>query len=184
MNEFYKDGNYAKIVSERHAKRLASFLERGTIVHGGRCDVGACDIEPTIVEGVAFDDPIMQEEIFGPILPVFSFSSIDEAIGIVERFEKPLALYLFSENRRVQEIVLKRVRFGGGCINDTLLHIATPYLPFGGVGESGFGAYHGKASFEAFSHYKSVLKQTTRFDFSFRYPNHRHALQWMKQLLK
>ncbi|WP_027409160.1 aldehyde dehydrogenase [Anoxybacteroides tepidamans] len=184
INEFYNNGHYAKIVSERHAKRLVSFLEKGTIVYGGRYDIEKRHIEPTIIEDVALDAPVMQEEIFGPILPVFSFSSMDEAIGIIQQFEKPLALYLFSESREVQKTILEQIRFGGGCINDTLLHIATPYLPFGGVGESGFGAYHGKASFDAFSHYKSILKQTTRFDFPFRYPNYPYALKWMKRLLK
>ncbi|WP_199426714.1 aldehyde dehydrogenase [Thermaerobacillus caldiproteolyticus] len=189
IREFYGEQpetseHYAKIVSERHTKRLVSFLHQGTIVHGGRYEIEQRWIEPTIIEGVSWDDPIMQEEIFGPILPVFAFTSIDEAIASIHRYEKPLALYIFSENHRVQQHIIERVSFGGGCINDTLMHIATPYLPFGGVGQSGFGAYHGKASFDAFSHYKSVLKQTTALDLSIRYPNHPNALKWMKRLLK
>lgn len=189
IREFYGEQpetseHYAKIVSERHTKRLVSFLHQGTIVHGGRYEIEQRWIEPTIIEGVSWDDPIMQEEIFGPILPVFAFTSIDEAIASIHRYEKPLALYIFSENHRVQQHIIERVSFGGGCINDTLMNIATPYLPFGGVGQSGFGAYHGKASFDAFSHYKSVLKQTTALDLSIRYPNHPNALKWMKRLLK
>jgi aldehyde dehydrogenase (NAD+) len=189
IREFYGDMPemsrcYAKIVSERHAKRLVSFLQDGTIVHGGRYDIAQRWMEPTIIEEVDANASIMQEEIFGPILPVFSFTNIDEAIHLIQRYEKPLALYLFSEDRRVQQAVLERVSFGGGCINDTLMHIATPYLPFGGVGQSGFGAYHGKASFDAFSHYKSILKQTTVWDIAVRYPNYPKALQWVKRLLK
>jgi aldehyde dehydrogenase (NAD+) len=189
IKEFYGEQtetseHYATIVSERHTKRLVSFLNKGTIVYGGRYHIEKRWIEPTIIEGVACDDPVMQEEIFGPILPVFSFATIDEAIVMIHRYEKPLALYLFSEDRHVQQTVIERIHFGGGCINDTLMHIATPYLPFGGVGQSGFGAYHGKASFDAFSHYKSVLKQTTVFDLPIRYPNHPDALKWVKKLLK
>ncbi|WP_155835587.1 aldehyde dehydrogenase family protein [Saccharococcus caldoxylosilyticus] len=108
---------------------------------------------------------------------------MDEAIHFIQRHEKTLALYLFSEDRRVQQAVLERVSFGG-CINDTLMHITMPYLPIGGVGQSGFGAYHGKASFDAFSHYKSILKQTTVWDIAVRYPNYPKALQWVKRLLK
>ncbi|EZP76929.1 NAD-dependent aldehyde dehydrogenase [Parageobacillus genomosp. 1] len=189
IRAFYGDmpemsGHYAKIVSERHTKRLVSFLQDGTIVHGGRYNIAQQWMEPTIIEKVDVNASIMQEEIFGPILPVFSFTNIDEAIHFIQRYEKPLALYLFSEDRRVQQAVLERVSFGGGCINDTLMHIATPYLPFGGVGQSGFGAYHGKASFDAFSHYKSILKQTTVWDIAVRYPNYPKAFQWVKRLLK
>ncbi|NIK14880.1 acyl-CoA reductase-like NAD-dependent aldehyde dehydrogenase [Saccharococcus thermophilus] len=189
IREFYGDKpemseHCAKIVSERHTKRLVSFLQDGMIVHGGRYDIKERWVEPTILDNVAKDAPIMQEEIFGPILPVFSFTDIDEAIHFIQCYEKPLALYLFSEDRRVQQAVLERVSFGGGCINDTLMHIATPYLPFGCVGQSGFGAYHGKASFDAFSHYKSILRQTTAWDIAVRYPNYPKALQWIKLLLR
>ncbi|MGX1901802.1 aldehyde dehydrogenase [Thermolongibacillus altinsuensis] len=175
---------YGRIVSERHTERLVRFLNEGTIVHGGRYDIEQRWIEPTLLDEITWEDDVMREEIFGPILPILTFETIDEAIAMVNAYEKPLALYLFSEDRQVQQQVIEQISFGGGCINDTIMHIATPYLPFGGVGQSGMGAYHGKASFDAFSHYKSVLKQTTKFDLSIRYPNNPNALKWIRKLFK
>ncbi|GMB08053.1 aldehyde dehydrogenase [Thermolongibacillus altinsuensis] len=187
--EFYgerpeQSPHYGRIVSERHTERLVRFLNEGTIVHGGRYDIEQRWIEPTLLDEITWEDDVMREEIFGPILPILTFETIDEAIAMVNAYEKPLALYLFSEDRQVQQQVIEQISFGGGCINDTIMHIATPYLPFGGVGQSGMGAYHGKASFDAFSHYKSVLKQTTKFDLSIRYPNNPNALKWIRKLFK
>jgi aldehyde dehydrogenase (NAD+) len=189
IREFYGENTetserYSAIVSERHAQRLVDFLKTGTIVHGGRYNIEKRWIEPTILEGITWDDDIMKEEIFGPILPVIEYTSIEDVIQMIQQYEKPLALYLFSENRNIQEKMIEQISFGGGCLNDTMLHIATPYLPFGGVGQSGIGAYHGKASFDTFSHYKSILKQTTKFDLSIRYPNNPNALKWIKKLFK
>ncbi|MCG3085361.1 aldehyde dehydrogenase [Anoxybacillus sp. LAT_35] len=179
----HKD-TYSRIVTVRHTERLVRFLSSGTVVHGGTYDIEQRWIEPTLLDDVTWDDEIMQEEIFGPILPILTFQTVDEAIQMINNYEKPLALYLFSEDRNVQRQVLQQVRFGGGCINDTIMHIANPHLPFGGVGQSGIGAYHGKASFDAFTHYKSVLKQTTKFDIPLRYPNFPNALKWVRKLLR
>ncbi|MBE2922873.1 aldehyde dehydrogenase [Anoxybacillus flavithermus] len=185
IEQLYGDKDaYGRIVTVRHAERLVRFLTNGIVVHGGTYDIEQRWIEPTLLDDVTWDDDIMQEEIFGPILPILTFGTIDEAIQMINDYEKPLALYLFSEDRDVQQQVLQQVRFGGGCINDTVVHVANPHLPFGGVGQSGIGTYHGKASFDAFTHYKSVLKQTTKFDIPLRYPNFPHALKWVRKLLR
>jgi len=175
--------HFTRIVSHKHFQRLTTFLETGKIIHGGSFNEETLLIEPTIIEDVSWDDHIMQDEIFGPILPILEYQDMTTVIDqLVD--QKPLALYLFSEDKKMQERVLSEVSFGGGCINDTILHLASPYLPFGGVGNSGIGAYHGKASFDTFSHYKSIVKQTTRFDIPVRYPNFKHAFKLMKQFIK
>ncbi|MEK3806457.1 aldehyde dehydrogenase [Bacillus sp. FSL H8-0547] len=175
---------YSRMISEKHFDRLTEFFKDGTILHGGESDKSTLTIAPTIIGDVAADSPVMQEEIFGPIFPVLQYRELEEAISFIQARPKPLALYLFTSSKQTEEQVVTRVSFGGGCINDTLMHIATPHLPFGGVGESGMGNYHGKFSFDAFSHYKSVLNQTTRFDLSFRYPNAKNGLKIVKRLLK
>ena len=185
IGKLYGDKNaYGRIVTVRHAEWLVRFLTNGIVVHGGTYDIEQRWIGPTLLDDVTWDDDIMQEEIFGPILPILTFWTVDEAIQMINVYEKPLALYLFSEDRDVQQRVLQQVRFGGGCINDTVVHVANPHLPFGGVGQSGIGTYHGKASFDAFTHYKSVLKQTTKFDIPLRYPNFPNALKWVRKLLR
>ncbi len=126
----------------------------------------------------------MQEEIFGPLLPILTYDSLEEVIGMVNARPKPLALYLFAESKRVQELVMERIPFGGGCVNDTLMHFGSPYLPVGGVGESGIGRYHGETSFQTFSHMKSILKQTTKFDIPFRYPSSKRGLAIIRKLMK
>ncbi|GIP22646.1 aldehyde dehydrogenase [Paenibacillus sp. J22TS3] len=176
--------DYGRIVSRRHFDRLVSFTGNGRIVMGGDSDEELLKIEPTVIDQVTWDMPMMKEEIFGPVFPVMEYDSLDQVIQGVRSHPKPLALYLFSESRSVQQQVTESLSFGGGTINDTLMHLATPYLPFGGVGESGMGSYHGYESFKTFSHEKSVLVQTTRFDFTFRYPSSKHALKIMKKLLK
>ncbi|SFF20698.1 aldehyde dehydrogenase (NAD+) [Paenibacillus catalpae] len=176
--------DYGRIISERHFSRLAGFLKDGEIVMGGRADELSNQMEPTVLTKVDWSMPVMQEEIFGPILPVLVYDELQEAIDRINERPKPLALYLFSENPAIQKRVIEAVPFGGGCINDTLMHLATPYLPFGGVGESGTGAYHGEYSFKTFSHMKSVLKQTTKFDFAFRYPSAKGGLAIIRRLMK
>jgi len=126
----------------------------------------------------------MQDEIFGPILPILTYDRLSEAIEGIRHHPNPLALYVFSEAEDVQQEVLNSVSFGGGCVNDTVYHFVSPYLPFGGVGTSGVGAYHGKGSFDTFSHKKSILKQTTRFDIPFRYPYMKNGLKRIKYFLK
>ncbi|WHY73058.1 aldehyde dehydrogenase [Fictibacillus enclensis] len=175
---------YSKIVNERHYNRLSGYLKEGTVIYGGERNDSKQKIAPTLIDRVKLDSSVMTEEIFGPIFPVVEYTSLEEAIELIHSRPKPLALYLFTQNKNTADEVTSRISFGGGCINDTLMHIATPYLPFGGVGESGMGNYHGKASFDTFSHRKSVLKQTNRFDFSFRYPSANNGLQLVKKLLK
>ncbi|PAF17834.1 aldehyde dehydrogenase family protein [Terribacillus saccharophilus] len=151
--------NFGHVVSERHFDRLAGFLNNGTIAAGGQFDRSQLIIEPTILDSISWDDPIMQDEIFGPILPVITYDDSADIIDRIVKRPKPLALYLFSEDENFQDEILNSISFGGGAINDTISHMTSHYLPFGGVGASGMGAYHGKASFDTFSHYKSILKR-------------------------
>ncbi|MGN7857160.1 aldehyde dehydrogenase [Bacillus sp. 22483] len=176
--------HFGKNVSQRHFDRLSQFLSNGTIVTGGQRNEQELKIAPTILDHITWEDPVMQEEIFGPILPVITFDSLQEAADMIKARPKPLALYLFTTNNETEAYILDNLSFGGGCINDTLMHVATPYLPFGGVGESGIGRYHGKESFFTFTHEKSVLRQTNRFDFSFRYPNAKNGLDIVRKFLK
>lgn len=175
--------DYGRIVSEKHFERLTGFLNNGTLRHGGNTSRERLLIEPTVMDNITWEMPVMEEEIFGPLCPILTYENIHEAVQAINARPKPLALYLFTENEDVQDYVLSSVSFGGGCVNDTLMHLATPYLPFGGVGESGMGSYHGEHSFHTFSHRKSVLKQTNRFDFKFRYPS-KNGLAILKKLMK
>ena len=165
-----KNKDYIQIINQKHFDRLEKYVQSDSILHGGNTDPEYLMIEPTIIDKVSWEDEIMQEEIFGPILPVLTFQDIAEAVEKLKPLEKPLALYYFGENGKTQQQVIQYLSFGGGSINDTLYHLANPHLPFGGIGNSGMGAYHGKYSFETFSHSKSILKQTTKFDLPFRYP--------------
>ncbi|MGM8212183.1 aldehyde dehydrogenase [Virgibacillus sp. W0430] len=176
--------NYTRIVNEKHFNRLTAFLNEGKTVIGGRTIKEIRTIEPTVLVNITWEDTIMQDEIFGPILPVLEYDQLDQVIEGIAKHPNPLALYLFSEDKRTQQEVVKNVSFGGGCLNDTVYYIATPHLPFGGIGTSGSGAYHGKESFNTFSHHKSILKQTTRFDLPFRYPNVKNGLKKIKYFLK
>ncbi|WML39868.1 aldehyde dehydrogenase [Neobacillus sp. OS1-2] len=176
--------NFTRIVSERHFQRLCSFLDHGKLYMGGGGNQERLTIEPTVLTNVTWEDPIMQDEIFGPILPVLQYNELSEVFTGIHRHPKPLALYIFTENPTVQQKVLTSVSFGGGCVNDTVYHFVSPYLPFGGVGNSGIGAYHGKGNFNTFSHQKSVLKQTTLFDIPFRYPNVKNGLKKIKLFMK
>ncbi|MEQ2525312.1 aldehyde dehydrogenase [Robertmurraya yapensis] len=176
--------NFTKIVSERHFNRLQSFLKNGTVFIGGETLPEQLKMVPTVLTDISWDDAIMEDEIFGPILPVLEYDDLAGIIDEINNHPKPLALYLFTESETVQSYVLNRVSFGGGCINDTVYHITSPYLPFGGVGSSGTGAYHGKGSFDTFSHEKSVLKQTTLFDIPLRYPNFKDGLKYIKLFFK
>lgn len=189
IHELYGDSplqneDYTHIVSEKHFNRLQSFLNNGNIYTGGKSETEELVIEPTVLTEINWEDPVMQDEIFGPILPNLEYSNLSEVIEGIQHHPKPLALYIFSEDVGIQQKVLNSVSFGGGCINDTVYHLSSPYLPFGGVGPSGSGAYHGKASFDTFSHKKSILKQTTLFDIPFRYPNVKDGLKKIKMFLK
>lgn len=188
INELYEDiiknGEFTRIVNERHFKRVSGLLSSGEILHGGNYSIDTLTIEPTVLGSVTWDDPVMQEEIFGPVLPVLEYDNEASMIHKINEHPKPLALYIFSESKEFQGTILDSISFGGGCINDTVMHLSSPYLPFGGVGESGIGAYHGRGSFDVFSHQKSILKQTTTFDLPFRYPNRKDALKQIKRFIK
>ncbi|OCA90590.1 aldehyde dehydrogenase [Bacillus sp. FJAT-27225] len=175
---------FTRIVSERHFDRLVGFLSDGKPLVGGRFNKDRLSIEPTALDGVNWDSPVMQDEIFGPILPILEYEDLSEVVEEVTDRPKPLAFYVFSESESFQQEILGSFSFGGGCINDTVMHLASPYLPFGGVGESGIGAYHGKGSFDVFSHEKSILKQSTKFDLPFRYQNTKDGLKKIKMFLK
>ena len=176
-------GNYVRIIDERNLDRLLDLLEPDQVVIGGGRNRDERTIEPTIMTNVGWDDPVMQEEIFGPILPVLTYDGLDEAISEIRSRPRPLAAYLFTDDDEIQDRILREVSFGGGTINDAVMHVANPHLPFGGVGESGMGRYHGKAGFLAFSHQKSVLKSSTWLDPSIRYPPYTEGkLAWIKRL--
>ncbi|MGN1248834.1 MAG: aldehyde dehydrogenase [Candidatus Spyradocola sp.] len=158
---------YPHIVNEKHVQRLNGLLKDAAILSGGQTD--GLRIEPTLIEVRDRTAPAMQEEIFGPILPILTMDTLEDMITFVRVDEKPLALYLFTESKAAQREVLRRVSFGGGCVNDTVVHLATTHMGFGGVGASGMGAYHGKRSFDTFSHEKSVLDKSTFLDLPIRY---------------
>ena len=175
IREFYGDdpltsADFTRIVNEPHFHRLEKLLHCGTVAHGGRTDPDSRGIEPTVLTGITREDPVMGEEIFGPILPVIAVDSLDEAIRFVNADEKPLALYTFSDRDDENETVLAQATSGGACINGTIMHISNPHLPFGGVGESGMGAYHGRFGFETFSHRRAVHERGTRLDPALLYP--------------
>ncbi|AKQ44455.1 aldehyde dehydrogenase [Rufibacter radiotolerans] len=176
--------DFARIINQRHFQRLKGLLTGTQIYAGGETDESTFYIAPTLLQNVSWQDPIMQEEIFGPLLPVLTYSSLAQAIEMVNAQPKPLALYFFSKDRDAQEQVLTQTSSGGACINDTVSHLANPHLPFGGVGPSGNGNYHGKASFDAFSHQKSVLKKPSNPDIPLRYPPYAQKLTWMKRAFK
>jgi len=176
--------DYGRIINKRHFERLSSYLKEGRIIFGGKTDANELFISPTLIEQMLPKANVMQDEIFGPILPIIEYSKLEEAIEFVTNRPKPLALYLFSSSREIQNKILNETSSGGVCINDTIIHISSESLPFGGVGSSGFGKYHGKASFDTFSNKKSVLKNTTLFDLP-RYPPYGDfALKMMKSQFK
>ncbi|TDL69579.1 aldehyde dehydrogenase [Paenibacillus amylolyticus] len=159
-DDVLQNADFPHIVNARNFDRLSGFLTDGKTLIGGRSVREQLLIEPTVIGDVNWESAVMQEEIFGPILPVFTYSDLDPMLDEIVRRPKPLALYLFTQDEQLQEQVLNQVSFGGGCINDTLSHMTSHYLPFGGVGESGMGSYHGQQSFDVFSHHKSVLKRS------------------------
>ena len=161
--------DYGKIINEKHFQRILGLINASKIAYGGQSDAETLRIAPTLLTDVTWEDAVMGEEIFGPVLPVLAYDSLEDAIRTVESQPHPLALYLFSESVPNQKKVLRSCRFGGGCINDTIIHLATSAMPFGGVGESGMGCYHGKAGFETFSHYRSIVDKKTWIDLPIRY---------------
>jgi aldehyde dehydrogenase (NAD+) len=173
--EFYgisptESKDLTQIVNQKRYDTLKSYLNEGNIVFGGAFDDEKRKIEPTLVEGITENDKLFQEEIFGPILPIFTYKNNEEALALIKRNPDPLAFYLFTSQSETEKYFLDRVRFGGGAINNTVVHLANPELPFGGIGNSGSGNYHGKSGFMAFSHEKSIMKSGTWFDLRKKYP--------------
>lgn len=172
LDEFFPNKDLSdmpRIINDKHFARLTGLLVNEKIIIGGATDEERRFIEPTVIDGVSPNAPIMQQEIFGPILPIMEFTHIEECIHYICAHPKPLALYLFTTNKQTEKLVLDRCSFGGGCINDTIIHLATPYMGFGGVGASGMGSYHGKNSFDTFTHYRSIVKKRYRPDIRMRY---------------
>jgi aldehyde dehydrogenase (NAD+) len=202
--------DFTRIINDKYFERIMNLIKGEEIIIGGKAgggnfdtcksdggksdtgksdagnsDAGKLKIEPTILDNVSPDSPIMQEEIFGPVLPVLTFETLDEVENFVGSREKPLALYLFTTNKKVEKRILKNLSFGGGCVNDTIIQIATPRMGFGGVGHSGMGAYHGKLSFDTFSHHKSMIKKYNWIDPPFRYqPVTKRKMKWLRRFLK
>lgn len=168
--------DYGRIVNEKHFERICGLIDPAKTVFGGRADKASLKIQPTVMDGVTWEDAVMQEEIFGPVLPVLTFEKFDEVFPLLADRPKPLALYLFSEDKKRIRTVTERCAYGGGCINDTVIHLATSGMGFGGVGESGMGSYHGKDGFDAFSHTKSVVDKKTWMDLPMRYQPYKRGL--------
>ncbi|CAC5972974.1 TPA: aldehyde dehydrogenase [Staphylococcus aureus] len=191
LREFYgqniqQSPDYGRIVNLKHYHRLMSLLNSAqmNIVFGGHSDEDERYIEPTLLDHVTNDSAIMQEEIFGPILPILTYQSLDEAIAFIHQRPKPLSLYLFSEDENATQRVINELSFGGGAINDTLMHLANPKLPFGGVGASGMGRYHGKYSFDTFTHEKSYIFKSTRLESGVHLPPYKGKFKYIKAFFK
>ena len=164
-----EDPTYGKIISKKHFDRLLGLIDPSKVVHGGDSDPVSLKIAPTVMDGVTEADAVMGEEIFGPILPILTFDDFGELLRAEKAKDKPLALYIFSESKENIRRATTELSFGGGCVNDVIIHLATSEMGFGGVGESGMGSYHGKDGFDAFTHYQSIVKKSTRIDLPMRY---------------
>lgn len=178
-----KSPDYGRIINERHFTRLVRLLDDDKVVHGGTYDATDRYIAPTLMTDVSMDDAVMADEIFGPILPIMPIDSLDDAIATVAQRPDPLALYLFTTNKADEKKIVERVSFGGGCINNAIVHLGDPNLPFGGVGPSGMGAYHGRHSFDVFSHLKGVMKTGNFLDPSIKYPPYAGKLGLLRRLV-
>ena len=177
-----KNPNYGKIINEKHFERILGLINGEKLVYGGQSEPESLRIAPTVLNNITWDDAVMGEEIFGPLLPILTFDTLDEALDTVESHPHPLALYFFSEDKAAQKKVLDTCRFGGGCINDTIIHLATSDMPFGGVGESGMGSYHGRVGFETFSHYRSIVDKKTWMDLPIRYQKYTRLKEKMMRM--
>ena len=188
LQEFYGENpatspDYARIIHQKHFHRLTNLLKCGKVIIGGETKPEELYIAPTLLDNVSLEDAVMQDEIFGPILPIIEYTDINEAITLINSRPKPLALYLFSQNKNLQKRILQETSSGGVCINDTVMQVAVSSLPFGGVGDSGLGSYHGKASFNTFSHYKSVLQNSLPWDIDWRYAPYQGKLSLLKKII-
>jgi aldehyde dehydrogenase (NAD+) len=174
--------NYDKMINEKHYSRVMGLIDQEKVVLGGKGRDNELRIEPTVLDNVTENDAVMQEEIFGPVLPVLTYDELDEAVDFIEKRPHPLALYIFSNDKKVQKLFTEKLAFGGGCINDTVLHLATSQMGFGGVGNSGMGAYHGKKSFQTFTHEKSILRKYNWIDMPMRYQPYRKMYDKMVRI--
>lgn len=176
--------DYGRIVSQRHYQRLKALISEDSVFVGGQSRDDSLYIAPTVLEGLTWDAPVMKDEIFGPILPLLAYEDLDQVLDEMKGFDKPLALYIFSENRVNQNKILNQLSFGGGAINDTISHVASPYLPFGGVQTSGLGLYHGHYSFKAFSHTRSLVNKSTKLDIKLVFPPYGDKIKLARKFMK
>lgn len=172
--------DYARIVNEKRFDTLYGYLQQGKCIHGGAIDRAQRYMEPSLLEDVKLTDSVMQEEIFGPVLPVFTFDTLQTAVEVVKQYPAPLSLYLFTNRKATEDFIFNNLAFGGGCVNNTLVHFVNPALPFGGVGASGMGRYHDRYSFETFTYRRSVLKTATLLDLPLRYPPFMNKIRCVK----
>ena len=191
IKEFYGEDiknnkDFGRIVNEKHMNRLNDILEadKEKIVFGGEVDFENRFISPTILKNVDLNDKVMSEELLGPILPVIKYKNMEDIKHYISKHKNPLALYVFSENKAFSEEVITRFSFGGGCVNDTISHVASNYLPFGGIGSSGMGSYHGKSSFDTFTHSKSIVKKSTKLDIKLVFPPYKNRINIIKKVMK
>lgn len=189
IRQFYGENpaqtyGYNKIINERRFDRLLSYLQQGRLLHGGEHDRSQLYIGPAILDQVAPDAPVMQEEIFGPILPVFEFREMEEALSVIRRNPNPLSFYVFTGSRQREQEWIGAVQFGAGCVNNAALQFTNHHLPFGGIGQSGIGSYHGKKTFDTFTHYKSVMKTPAWFDPGLKYPPLKGKMKWLKFFIR
>ncbi len=184
-NFLVENGNYTQIINDRNLERLSQLIDADKIYYGGEINASERYIQPTVLHNVTFDDAVMQDEIFGPILPVISYSDLESAIQQINKLPAPLSCYVFTSSKNTKAKILKEISFGGGAINETVMHIANSNLPFGGVGNSGLGSYHGEAGFKVFTHYKSILDKPTFIELPLKYYPHTHTkMSWIKRFLK
>jgi aldehyde dehydrogenase (NAD+) len=176
--------NFGKIVNEKQFDRLKSYLAEGTVVFGGRHDRSSLYIQPTLLANVSMESKLMKDEIFGPLLPMITWKHNGEVYQVIERNKNPLALYVFTSSNKKAQNWMNTIAFGGGCINNASWHLTNHNLPFGGIGDSGFGSYHGKYSFDTFSHKKAIMKTPVWFDPDFKYPPFKGKLKWFKKIIK
>jgi aldehyde dehydrogenase (NAD+) len=176
--------DFARIVNTKNWQRLVNMIEPDKVIFGGQSDVKNFYIAPTLMEEPLPESQVMKDEIFGPILPIIAYENETDIETIISRYEKPLALYIFTENRIFSKQMIQKYSFGGGCVNDTMVHFSNKRLPFGGVGHSGIGAYHGGLSFDTFSHKKSILKKSNLLDLPMRYAPYKDKLATIKTVLK
>lgn len=182
FGDYLENKDYGKIINEKHFDRIASLIDPEKTAYGGRLNKELLKIEPTVMVGITPEDAVMQQEIFGPILPILEYEYTQDVIEYIDANEKPLALYVFTENEGLAKYIVDHVRYGGGCINDVIIHLANSSMGFGGVGESGMGSYHGKAGFDCFTHQKSIVDKKTWIDLNMRYQPYKKSMQRLVKL--